>query len=352
MRKAQISFLAFILTLALFFTSCAIKKLESRLDPISEDFYNKSRYIITKEESKIFLELPPEARAEFIEEFWKRRDPTPGTEINEFREAYYNRIEEANRLFKGGGRPGWLQDRGQIYVLFGPPDERVTNPMGGQPIDPYADPREMIDGARRAKGEKPTEAWLYRNLFSALQRPHEVRLIFVDTYGTGDYKLSTNINEVLPGTMGIETEFAPHLPFTHELRKEESERSRVHLQRALFDFSWEFIKRKDKELGSNLLIHIALPYKKLVFAKSENRVKAKMELEIQIKSAEERVLWQFKEEYDLDFREERLEQIKEAAWEVNIPVIQWLAKGHYTVYIGLKNSSGDQKVEKLLPLKM
>lgn len=352
MRKSQALYLGLLLTLIFVLSACAAKRLERRLDPLSEEFYDKVRYIITKAESKIFLELPPSARPDFIEDFWKRRDPTPGTERNEFEEAYFSRIEQANRLFKGGGRPGWLQDRGRIYILFGPPDERQTNPMGGRPIDPYVRPDTMTDSRRVATGEKPTEIWVYRNLLSSLQRPHIVRLIFVDAYGTGDYKLTTNLDEIIPGTMGIETEFAPNLVFTHELRKEEAERAKIHLRRVLFDFSWEFIKKKDKELGSNLLISIALPYKKIIFSKVDNRLKAALEIEIQIKSSDDRIVWQFQEVYDLDFRENLLEQIKEEAWELQIPVKHWLSKGHYTVYLRLRNADGDQQVEKLLPIKM
>jgi hypothetical protein len=67
---ASVSTFILILLLA----SCATKRSESRLDPLSEDFYDKVRYIIVREESKIFLELPPSARVDFIEEFWKRRE--------------------------------------------------------------------------------------------------------------------------------------------------------------------------------------------------------------------------------------------------------------------------------------
>ncbi len=351
MKKEVILTITAIFSLIFLFDACAVKKLESRLDPVSEEFYSKVRYIITDEEAKIFLELPPEKRPEFIQDFWKRRDPTPETEENEFKEAYFRRIEEANRLFKGGGRPGWLQDRGRIYILFGPPDERQTNPMGGRPIDAYVDPSQMTESRRVATGEKPTEIWVYRDLFSSLQRPQVVRLVFVDTHGTGDYKLTTNLDEILPGTMGIETEFAPNLAFAHELRKEEAERANFHFQRALFNFSWEFTKRKDRELGSNLLIHISIPYDKFLFAHVENRLKAQLEIEILIKK-EETVIWQFKDNYDLNFREDALEQFRGENWELEIPVTEWLNKGDYSVYIRLQNLTGDQEIEKLLPLDM
>ena len=118
MRRLFPKVLAVLIPLFLLLNACTAKRLEGKLDPESKEFYNKVRYIMTGKESKIFLELPPSARAEFIEEFWKRRDPNPETEENEAKDAYFERIEEANRLFRGGGRPGWLQDRGRIYILF------------------------------------------------------------------------------------------------------------------------------------------------------------------------------------------------------------------------------------------
>ncbi|MDH4219714.1 MAG: GWxTD domain-containing protein [Candidatus Aminicenantes bacterium] len=352
MRKCLITALAVVPSLLLLFSSCTTKRLESKLDPFSEEFFDKVRYIITKEESKMFLELPPSARVEFIEEFWKRRDPTPGTEENENKEAYFGRIEEANRLFRGGGRPGWLQDRGRIYILFGPPNERQTNPTGGWNVDPYEDARDQTSSRQLASGEKPSERWIYYNLFSSMQRPNVVRIIFVDSYGTGDYRLISNMDELLPGTMGIETQFAPNLAYTHELYKEESARAKLHLQKALFDFSWEFMKTKNKERGSNLLIHIVLPYERIIFVEENDMLKANIELEAQIKDPTDKIIWQFEDEHKLDFREEFLIQNKEGFLDVEIPVMKWLTKGNYSVHLRLKNLSGDQEIKKLLPLKI
>jgi len=344
-------FFIFAITLLqfFFFLSCATSRKELRLDPESEDFLSHVRYIITREESKIFSELPPSARPDFIEEFWKRRDPTPQTLRNEYREAYFQRIEDANRLFKGS-RPGWLQDRGHIYVLFGPPNERVTNPMGGRPIDPFADAREMTTGRRVATGEKATEIWVYYNLFSSYQQPHSAELFFVDSDGTGDYRLSTNIDEVIPG--GIDALLNPDIRFTHELYKEEAERAKLYLQRALFDFSWELIKQKNKEIPSNLLVRLILPYKKIVFKAEERSLRARIKLTIHIIDTSEKVIWKHEKEHDLDFTEKFIEENKEGTWSVEVPVVLLLDKGKYSVYIRLENPLGDQIIEKLLPLKM
>lgn len=61
-----------------------------------------------------------------MEEFWKKRDPTPETETNEFKNEYFVRIGEANRFFTEAAESGWLQDRGRVDILLGPPTNRIT----------------------------------------------------------------------------------------------------------------------------------------------------------------------------------------------------------------------------------
>jgi GWxTD domain-containing protein len=83
-------------------------------------FLSQARYLVTKEEREAFLKLPPSERQDFKAEFWRKRDPTPETEENEFKDQYFQRIEEANQLSKSeGAGPGWIQDRGRIYILLG-----------------------------------------------------------------------------------------------------------------------------------------------------------------------------------------------------------------------------------------
>jgi len=81
-------------------------------------------YIITDEERARFRSLPSDGeREQFIEEFWKRRDPTPDTPANEFKEEHYRRIAYANEHFASQSLAGWKTDRGRIYIVYGPPDE-------------------------------------------------------------------------------------------------------------------------------------------------------------------------------------------------------------------------------------
>lgn len=80
-------------------------------------------YLITPEERAAYNRLKTAQQCEgFIEQFWKRRDPTPDTAANEFKAEHYRRISWANQRF-AGEIPGWRTDRGRVYIVFGPPDE-------------------------------------------------------------------------------------------------------------------------------------------------------------------------------------------------------------------------------------
>lgn len=55
------------------------------------------------------------------ERFWERRDPLPASPINEFREAFFERVRTATQRFREPGTPGWRSDRGEVYIVLGPP---------------------------------------------------------------------------------------------------------------------------------------------------------------------------------------------------------------------------------------
>ena len=70
-----------------------------------------------------------EKRMEAFRQFWKERDPSPGTARNEFQLEFYRRVNFANRHFGTMRREGWRSDRGRILIKFGEPDEIDDNPM-------------------------------------------------------------------------------------------------------------------------------------------------------------------------------------------------------------------------------
>jgi GWxTD domain-containing protein len=102
------------------------------------------RYIILKEEQDLFRRLQTdEDRLSFIYSFWLRRDRIVETPENEYRLEFWRRVSQAEQRFIDSTQPGWMTDRGRVWVLLGPPDERD-------------------DFRNRAKGPGVLR-WIYRN---------------------------------------------------------------------------------------------------------------------------------------------------------------------------------------------
>jgi len=142
-------------------------------------------WIITDEERSAFKQLSnDEERDNFIEAFWQRRDPTPDTEENEYKEEHYRRIAYSNEHF-AAGIPGWKSDRGRIYIMYGPADEVDSHPSGGT----YERPIEEGGGETSTF---PFEDWRYRYLEGIGQ---EVIIEFVDTCMCGDFHMTIDRSE-------------------------------------------------------------------------------------------------------------------------------------------------------------
>jgi GWxTD domain-containing protein len=124
-------------------------------------------YVITPKEEKVFRELETDKQRDlFIEEFWRQRDPTPGTPRNEFREEHYRRIDYANRWFgRGTSKPGWKTERGRVYILLGEPISRHE----------YRDDRIY-----------PLELWFYQG---GKELEPFFYILFFQRHGAGDYEL-------------------------------------------------------------------------------------------------------------------------------------------------------------------
>ncbi len=166
------------------------KRKEAKLRKELEGPYRKWMnedvgYIITDEERKSFSRLSTdEERQQFVEQFWLRRDPTPDTEENEFKEEHYRRIAYANEHY-ASGIPGWKTDRGRIYITFGPPDETESHPSGGT----YERPIEEGGGSTSTY---PFEKWRYRYIDGI---GNDVNIEFVDPTMTGEYRMTMDPSE-------------------------------------------------------------------------------------------------------------------------------------------------------------
>ena len=161
-------------------------KLKRELETPYKRWLNEEvGYIISDEERKVFKTLQTDdERQTFIENFWLRRDPTPDTEENEYREEHYRRIAYANDRF-ASGIPGWKTDRGRIYIEYGPPDEIDSHPSGGT----YERPYEEGGGSTSTY---PFEQWRYRYIEGV---GTNVILEFVDTTMSGEYRLTMDPSE-------------------------------------------------------------------------------------------------------------------------------------------------------------
>ena len=142
-------------------------------------------YIITDEERSAFMRLQTdEEREQFIENFWLRRDPSPDTVENEFREEHYRRIAYANEHF-ASGIPGWKTDRGRIYITYGPPDEIDDHSSGGS----YERPPEEGGGETSTY---PFQQWRYRWIDGV---GTNVIIEFVDPTMSGEFHMTMDPSE-------------------------------------------------------------------------------------------------------------------------------------------------------------
>ena len=124
-------------------------------------------YIITAAERCAFGRLQTDyEREQFIERFWDRRDVSPDSPTNAFKEEHYRRMAYANDHFSGR-LPGSKTDRGRIFIVYGPPDEIDDHSAGGS--------------------EFPFQVWRYRHIAGV---GDDVRIEFVDTTFTGEFRMT------------------------------------------------------------------------------------------------------------------------------------------------------------------
>ncbi|HWC95581.1 MAG TPA: GWxTD domain-containing protein [Candidatus Sulfopaludibacter sp.] len=162
------------------------KKLRQELETPYRKWLNEDvSYIITDEERSAFKRLQTdEEREQFIENFWLRRDPSPDTIENEFKEEHYRRIAYANEHY-ASGIPGWKTDRGRIYITYGPPDEIEDHSSGGF----YERPPEEGGGETSTF---PFQQWRYRYIDGI---GNNIIIEFVDPTMSGEFRMTMDPSE-------------------------------------------------------------------------------------------------------------------------------------------------------------
>jgi len=300
--RSHLRILVVPLGAVLLVVACASNRGVKQLDPKSRDFISKVRYTINSEERKAFLALPSEAREPFIEDFWMRRDPTPGTPENEYRTEYYNRIERSNRLFSGGGSPGWLQDRGRVYITLGPPDNRITYPRG---VTFYG---------------LPTEIWWY-GLYT---------ILFIDEYWNDDYRLSPQSAGQIAVINQAQREW--NLPKERMARPGEEHYASV-------------IQGVEVEIevadGGTARFTVHIPYRNIWLRSSGKQYQANLEVDMKVAGTDGTEAWAHKQEFPIDLTQSRLKEVldQDLKAEATAP----LKSGPYTLTVVVTNTTDGSK---------
>ena len=66
---------------------------------------------------------PDSLRPQAWRDFWNASDPVTLTPENEALNAYLTRVQIASQRFTESADPGWLTDRGEVFITLGDPDE-------------------------------------------------------------------------------------------------------------------------------------------------------------------------------------------------------------------------------------
>lgn len=127
-------------------------------------------YIATGDELAALREASAGERRRQWDAFWEKRDPVPATPGNEYREAFLERIRVATLEFAEPGRPGWRTDRGEVYIVLGPPTRLM----------------ELRYDNAYVTGQPQGEQWVYRRVPGG----GRLDLVFVDRNGFGTYRLT------------------------------------------------------------------------------------------------------------------------------------------------------------------
>ena len=159
---------------------------------LSKNFadFGKGPYslLMTADEKKQWAAIHTDEQAQqFIDLFWARRDPTPATPANEFRDSVEQRVAVADTRFTAGRTKGSASDRGKVFILMGSPTSGQRT--GNEPASTIQTPGAGAN-AGTLQHYSRNEIWKWEQGKTPLQLGQPVvEVAFVDTYGTNDWKM-------------------------------------------------------------------------------------------------------------------------------------------------------------------
>ncbi len=302
----------------------------------------------------------------FIEAFWKRRDPTPGTAENEFKQEHIRRFQWANRYLRDGARPGWMTDRGKFYIILGEPISKTKI----ETIDVY-----------------PAEIWYYYGEQGS-KLPSHFALVFYRKGGSGEYKLYDplidgpdslflqrqaynvfdyeklyeKLKELSPSLADVALSPIPgEIPYNYQptaktalLTKDIME---LPKERIDTEYARNFSKYKgivDVEYSVNYIsnknifsiqpiraseysfVHYAIELKTLSVDTYKDKYYTNLELNGAIKDMNDKIIFQYKKNYSLYFDEGQFDAIKKSGLIIEdiVPIIT----GSYKIQVLVKNT--------------
>jgi GWxTD domain-containing protein len=313
-KKIFVYFFSGLLFVSVFsLLSCSVAT-RVKLDPASQEFFEYARLIMSKQEKDIFNHLPdPESRKAFIRDFWEKRDPDLDTDINEFQEEFYRRIDYANERFIEG-IPGWKTDRGRIFIYFGEPDQIQTQPM----ISSY-------DSA--LAGYHGYILWQYYR--------YSFAVMFVDKRGDSVYTFDPVIG-VLGEGGGIVGDFFNAV-----------ERAQFGLPQRTRGFKTKFLDfgyKYDRESKDFML---SIPAETVTFVSEEGLLKADFDFEFNFYRKKSTDKYSFTERRHFEKSEEETVQLKNLEFSFSFPD---LSSGKYYVDVVIIGGSEIGKARKIFEI--
>jgi GWxTD domain-containing protein len=153
-------------------------------DEMAAIIRDEIRLIATDKELKLWDQLGPSQRADFLKAFWMRRDPNqenPQVD-NSFRRKFYERLKYVDENYAFLNIRGRDSDQGRVYLTYGKPDEVTRDPLGIS---------SMVGIDTSSWTTKGAVAWAYDSLGSGNTK---IYFVFVDQNGDGIFRLySSNL---------------------------------------------------------------------------------------------------------------------------------------------------------------
>ncbi|MCP5051125.1 MAG: GWxTD domain-containing protein [bacterium] len=275
-----------------------------------DTFYEKARFIMTKEEKDIYKHLEgPEDRNLFVQEFWKKRDPDPSTDENENQAEFAKRIAYANKWFKENTKGnGWSTERGRLLLQLGFPDRRE---FGDAPV--------TIGGRLVTSKRIPMERWFYYR--------YQLFLEFTDSSDSGHLTLN-RVPANLLTTLDL-TRFSLDL------------RESYNVTKRAFRFNAKYDKKNDN-------ITITIPTKKLSFDEKDGKMNVGFNAVVYVYRNSKKVD-EFKLAKSFNWEKEKLLNMKKVKFDIPYSVTQ---KGKYYFDVVVEEVGSSSKFRDFVKYKM